>query len=592
MKKNQKHSAYTLKLIKLIEGQMTVQVQDLFWARKEYTTAVKDQKLIDMLKQMRLTALETWVRREPYTGIVDAMKRLINYQKKTNKSTSEHTEEIQNLIAGLRTRCGEFWMGKIAMAHILSLENPPVTMTSYKALADDKKKPYQDKYDSLWAVQFLIDQHPKKAFKNFLVNNYAKNQDNKVYGVSVHNIVGRIDDFVDDSKGNNRNKKNQSNKNKNNIEIEEVDDNEDVAAVHITEASTTNQKECTTDDDKPVSPESSTEDVGRYDAIMASILTGNNVVDDVDGVDLNDIPFYDKSLGEFACAIIVTPKQDIYESDESPQFTMRSFNGNDANNTLNNCSLSIVDHTTNNVENKNLSSVTVSDESVVISIVEEDNKKGTTLDHCDNTIVPHEQEEPPLMLLAESDDNREEILLQITKQTPFLLDYSPRVYSGPILDANICIFLNLLSWMNVKEANTIMAKQPTLPMLSSYLYRTGCLSGGGKLPITLICNFLQMDCRYGYVTDQYPQHYTWLRKLPQVGKQKKKQGKNNYTQQSCSMPMFLSLHAVTPVRITFRDYLSNSPNLKPKPFLRYPGEPTDSPRHPPMKLIVCGFPFV
>ena len=83
-----------------------------------------------------------------------------------------------------------------------------------------------------------------------------------------------------------------------------------------------------------------------------------------------------------------------------------------------------------------------------------------------------------------------------------------------------------------------------------------------------------MDYGRGYVTDQYPQHYTWLRKIPQVGKKKKKQDKNNYMQQSCSMPMFLSLRAVTPVPIMFRDYLSNSPNLKPKPILRYPGEPT------------------
>ena len=83
---------------------------------------------------MQAAALETRVRREPYMGVFDALKRLINYQKKPNKSTLEHAEEIKTLIAGLWTHCSEFWLGKSAMEHVLSLENPKITMATYKAL--------------------------------------------------------------------------------------------------------------------------------------------------------------------------------------------------------------------------------------------------------------------------------------------------------------------------------------------------------------------------------------------------------------------------------------------------------------------------
>lgn len=141
-----------------------------------------------------------------------------------------------------------------------------------------------------------------------------------MYGLSVHDMVGRIDNFVDDSKGNDNNKKNQPNKRKNNVETEEAEEDEEVAAVHIKQTNESNQNEDTTDNDKPTSSESTTQETGGYDAIMASIITGNNVVDDIGGVDINDIPLDDESLGKFACTVIIKPKQDIHESDKTPQF--------------------------------------------------------------------------------------------------------------------------------------------------------------------------------------------------------------------------------------------------------------------------------
>lgn len=84
-KKNQKHRDYKMKLIQFIERQMSIQVRDLFCARQKYADAIKDQKPIAMLEQMQAAALETRVRREQFMGVLDALKRLINYQKKPNK---------------------------------------------------------------------------------------------------------------------------------------------------------------------------------------------------------------------------------------------------------------------------------------------------------------------------------------------------------------------------------------------------------------------------------------------------------------------------------------------------------------------------
>lgn len=118
-------------------------------------------------------------------GALNRVKQLINYQKKPNKSTAKHAEEIRTQVAGMHTQNGDYWIGKKVMEQVVLLDDPKITLAGYKALNDKEKKPLQDQDDNFLAVRLPV----RNSFKNYLANDYAKNLDDKVYGVGLHDMV-------------------------------------------------------------------------------------------------------------------------------------------------------------------------------------------------------------------------------------------------------------------------------------------------------------------------------------------------------------------------------------------------------------------
>lgn len=145
---------------------------------------------------------------------------------------------------------------------------------------------------------------------------------------------------------------------------------------------------------------------------MPSIVGGDNISDNLDGVDISEIPFNDKPLGEFTCAVVLncnTSNHIVSNSTEAPEQKQSSFIVNSNNSTPKLCISTIVDDVTNNVGKMNLLSSIEDDFHVVISIAEADNNKDIEDNSNDPAIVPSYQVEMPLLVPAEdSKDERDE----------------------------------------------------------------------------------------------------------------------------------------------------------------------------------------
>lgn len=102
-------------------------------------------------------------------------------------------------------------------------------------------------------------------------------------------MVGSIDEFAEDNKGNHSEKSNK----KNVAEVgEKSDKDKEVAVVHINNSNLQNMSEEKTETLEPVQIPTTGESSG-YDAIMASIVASDTISDDINGANLNEIPFID-----------------------------------------------------------------------------------------------------------------------------------------------------------------------------------------------------------------------------------------------------------------------------------------------------------
>lgn len=124
-------------------------------------------------------------------------------------------------------------------------------------------------------------------------------------------MVGHIDDFAEVNKGNDSKK--SDNKKPAADAGEESDKDEEVAAVHINNRNEQNMSEEKIETPEPVQTPTTSESSG-YNAIIASIVAGDKISENIDGIDLNEIPFNDQPLGEFACAVVLKCDTNSYST--------------------------------------------------------------------------------------------------------------------------------------------------------------------------------------------------------------------------------------------------------------------------------------